>query len=61
MRVSNIVRVRCDGFVEYAYESNGQIIRGSDISTYQGVINDNMNSAIYTPKHQAGCLTKVGV
>ena len=58
--ISNLQNVRCDGFVEYAYESNGQIIRGGNISTYYGAESDNaMSRTVYFPKHQAESMTKL--
>lgn len=52
--ISDIEKIRCDGFVEYAYESNGIKLQGDysnwDISTASGAVNHN--ALELTPKSQ---------
>ena len=46
----NLTHVRCDGFVEYCYEYNGECIRGSFINTVTGAEFDNGRSlSDFTP------------
>ena len=54
LEVSDIEKIRCDGFVEFAYEYNGIELQASsvywDISTYLGAINHD--ALLMTPKTQ---------
>lgn len=54
LEVSDIEKIRCDGFVEFAYEYNGIKLQASsvywDISTYLGAINHD--GILLTPKTQ---------
>ena len=43
IKPEHLTAVRCDGFVEYCYEKNDEIIRGSNISTLPGAQFDNSN------------------
>ena len=58
--VSNLTHVRCDGFVEFAYELNDEIIRGANITTYMGAEADNVRAINqFTPEHQARSMNEV--
>lgn len=46
----NITKTRCDGFVEYCYEYNDELIRGAYIDTLPGMQYDNdLALGVYTP------------
>ncbi len=47
----NVKSTRCDGFVEYCYEYNGQLVRGAYIDTVSGAQYDNERAAgEFTPR-----------
>lgn len=48
-----IIRMRCDGLVEYCYELHGATIYSSNISIFDTAIRDNHSGIIITPKRQS--------